>query len=87
MREQTGGRVDLYQGSVYPALESLLRSRYVRRVSGPGRGRSVELTLRGEKLVAEHREIIASLYGFSVDATVETSMKETTFHDIDDDVS
>jgi DNA-binding PadR family transcriptional regulator len=68
IRDQTGGRVRLRLGSVYPALRDLEKQRLVRSWEVPAaRGgrprRYYELTLKGVAAATAQREVIGDLLG------------------------
>jgi PadR family transcriptional regulator PadR len=70
VRELTGGRVVLEQGSTYPALRHMEADGLVASTSVPpepgrgGRHRAVyTLTPAGRRLTDEHRRAVAGLFG------------------------
>ena len=68
IRDQTGGRVRLRLGSVYPALRDLERQRLVRSWEIPGvkggrRRRYYELTLKGVAAATVQRKVLGDLLG------------------------
>jgi PadR family transcriptional regulator PadR len=68
IRDQTGGRVRLRLGSVYPALRDLEKQRLVRSWEVPGarggrRRRYYELTLKGVAAATAQREVLRDLLG------------------------
>ena len=68
IRNQTGGRVRLRLGSVYPALRDLERQRLVRSweiagARGGRRRRYYELTLKGVAAATVQRKVLGDLLG------------------------
>ncbi|HEY2030783.1 MAG TPA: PadR family transcriptional regulator [Myxococcales bacterium] len=73
VREQTDGRVDLKNGSVYPALRTLEREGFVTsyeadasRERGGRPRRYYKLTAEGRRAAAETRATVGALFGFAL---------------------
>src|SRR5207253_2357127 len=71
VRQQTGGRVSLYHGNVYPALRALEREGLVKSYEGdttPERGgrprRYYKITGQGQKAAMENRATAGAMFGF-----------------------
>ncbi|HET6344931.1 MAG TPA: PadR family transcriptional regulator [Myxococcota bacterium] len=71
VRERTQGRVELGQGSVYPALRDLEREGLVEACKGEQRDvgaggrprRHYRITTAGRRVARGHQEIVAGLFG------------------------
>ena len=71
VRQQTGGRLSLNNGSVYPALRALEREGLVKSYEGettPERGgrprRYYKITGQGQKAAMENRATAGAMFGF-----------------------
>jgi PadR family transcriptional regulator PadR len=73
VKQQTGGRLSLNNGSVYPALRALEREGLVKSYEGeamPERGgrprRYYKITGLGQKAAVQNREAAGAIFGFLV---------------------
>src|SRR5260370_41939790 len=71
VRQQTGGRLSLNNGSVYPALRALEREGLVKSYEGettPERGgrprRDYKITGQGPKAAMQNRKAAGAVFGF-----------------------